>query len=163
MEVSDLVQKRSNISLMFWKSITTFFGAGYFPYAPGTAGSLVALLPAMYILLFITHPNLWLLVLILVFGILGVIGSFKLEIIWGKDPQKVVVDEAVGMWISLLFIPPSWFLVLLAFALFRFFDIFKPLGINKTQKLAGGYGVMTDDILAGIVTNLILQAISKMV
>ncbi len=147
---------------LFWKIITTFGGAGYSPFAPGTAGSLVALIPLFVINEFSVKVDYWILSLIVIFTILGIIGSFKVEKEWGKDPQKIVVDEAVGMWISIYLLPFRWYFILPAFLLFRFFDIFKPLGIEKSQRLPGGYGVMGDDILAGIATNLILQAILVM-
>ncbi len=146
----------------FWKLITTFFRAGYFPVAPGTAGSILALIPAIFIMVYAHYPYIWLSVLILIFTILGVVGSTIMERHWCKDPQQIVVDEAVGMWISILFIPFRWYLVVASFVLFRFFDIFKPLGLRKVQNLKGGYGVMADDILAGILTNVIIQIVLVM-
>jgi len=73
-----------------------------------------------------------------------------------KDPSEVVIDEVAGMWISLLFIPKNIFLFTLAFVLFRLFDIFKPWVINKVQDMKGGFGIMLDDILAGIFTRIII-------
>ena len=99
----------------------------------------------------------------LVFTVLGIIGSNKLQQKWGKDPSRIVVDEMVGMWISLLWVGSGWIPLLSAFVLFRFFDIVKPLGIHKTEQLPGGIGVMTDDILAGIYTNLILQVTFRII
>lgn len=77
--------------------------------------------------------------------------------IWGEDPSRVVVDEMVGVWIPLLAAPAGnlWY-ALAAFALFRLFDIFKPLGIRKMEYLKGGVGVMMDDILAGIYSLILL-------
>ena len=79
------------------------------------------------------------------------------EPIWGEDPSRVVVDEMVGVWIPLLAAPAGnlWY-ALAAFALFRLFDIFKPLGIRKMEYLKGGVGVMMDDILAGIYSLILL-------
>lgn len=70
---------------------------------------------------------------------------------WGEDPSRVVVDEMVGVWITLLAAPAGhvWY-GLAAFVLFRFFDILKPLGIRRMEKLPGGVGVMMDDVLAGV-------------
>ena len=90
----------------------------------------------------------------------GIWSADKLESEWGKDPSKVVVDEMVGVWIALLAVPVGnvWY-ILFAFLLFRFFDIFKPLGIRKMEQLEGGIGVMADDILAGIYSFLLLMGV----
>lgn len=75
----------------------------------------------------------------------------------GEDPSKVVVDEMVGVWIPLLAVDAEhWYYALVAFALFRLFDIFKPLGIRKMEDFKGGVGVMMDDVLAGIYSLLVL-------
>ena len=91
--------------------------------------------------------------------VLGIIATDKLEDEWGKDPSKVVLDEVIGVWIAMMFVPFSFFNVLLAFGLFRYFDIAKPLGIRKLEALNGGLGVMADDMLAGIYSNITLQII----
>ena len=98
--------------------------------------------------------------LIVLFTAAGIWSADKLESEWGKDPSKVVVDEMVGVWIALLAVPVGnvWY-ILFAFLLFRFFDIFKPLGIRKMEQLEGGIGVMADDILAGIYSFLLLMGV----
>lgn len=141
----------------YWKAIVTFGGLGYSPFAPGTIGALGALIPAILIIRFASYPYFWLLLLIVLSIILGIIGADKLEEEWGNDPQKIVIDEAAGMWISLLWVGTHWITILVAFILFRFFDIVKPLGIRKAEELRGGIGVMADDIIAGIYSNLIIQ------
>jgi phosphatidylglycerophosphatase A len=146
-----------------WKIFVSGFGLGLFPFAPGTMGAIGALVSAFLILVYAPFPYLILGSLSLVFTILGVIGSNKLQIQWGKDPSRIVVDEMVGMWISLLWVGSGWIPLTLAFLLFRFFDIVKPLGILKTEQLAGGIGVMADDILAGIYTNLVLQVALRII
>jgi len=143
--------------LLIWKLVASGFGLGYSSIAPGTMGALGALVPAILILKFAPAANYWLLSLVLIFTILGVIGANKLRYLWGKDPSKIVVDEMVGMWISLLWVGSNWATIVAAFILFRFFDIVKPFGIRRSEQLSGGQGVMVDDILAGIYTNLILQ------
>ena len=80
------------------------------------------------------------------------------EPIWGKDHGRVVIDEVAGMCISLLFVPVTIGYVLAGLILFRFFDIAKPLFIRKLELLPGGWGVMMDDILAGVYTNILLHA-----
>ena len=92
-----------------------------------------------------------------IFTIAGIRSANAVEPIWGEDPSRVVVDEMVGVWIPLLAAPAGnlWY-ALAAFALFRLFDIFKPLGIRKMEYLKGGVGVMMDDILAGIYSLILL-------
>jgi phosphatidylglycerophosphatase A len=127
--------------------IATAFGAGYAPLAPGTAGSILCLLIVYF---FSPVPFLaYLLVLVLLF-FLGVYSSSRVEKDLGHDPSIVVVDEVVGMGISLLFLPPNFWLFFMAFLLFRVFDILKPPPINLSQKLPGGWGVMMDDLIAGL-------------
>ena len=75
----------------------------------------------------------------------------------GQDPSQVVVDEMVGFWIALFALPRSLILVAIGFFLFRFFDIWKPFPIRRTERLREGWGIMVDDALAGIYTNVLLQ------
>lgn len=88
----------------------------------------------------------------------GVWSSSIVEPIWGKDPARVVIDEVAGMAISLLFLPVNVKCLLLGLVLFRFFDILKPLYIRKMESLPSGWGIMADDILAGLYTNIILRS-----
>ena len=90
---------------------------------------------------------------------LGTWSADKVEEKWGKDSSKVVIDEVAGMCITLLLVPIKWQYVLVGLALFRFFDIAKPLYIRRMEKLNGGWGVMMDDVLAGIYANIVLQLI----
>lgn len=147
---------------LFHIIIASGFGSGFSPFAPGTAGALVAVI--IWTVLFYVIPSNILLVvtslLIVLFTAAGIWSADKLESEWGKDPSKVVVDEMVGVWIALLAVPVGnvWY-ILFAFLLFRFFDIFKPLGIRKMEQLEGGIGVMADDILAGIYSFLLLMGV----
>jgi phosphatidylglycerophosphatase A len=75
----------------------------------------------------------------------------------GKDSYRVVIDEVAGMWVSLLFVPITTPTLVAGLVLFRFFDITKPLYIRRMEKLPGGVGVMMDDVLAGVYTNILLQ------
>lgn len=135
------------------KIIATGFGAGYWPWGPGTAGALVATL--MWMGLSLLLPVMWVLpvtvILVLLFYVMGVWATNCLEPCWGEDPSRVVVDEMVGVWISLLAAPAlSVPYALAAFVLFRFFDIVKPFGVRHMESLKGGVGVMMDDVLAGM-------------
>ena len=79
-----------------------------------------------------------------------------------NDPRQVVIDEVSGMMVGLLFLPVGWGIYLLAFLLFRFLDIFKPSLIRRVQDLPGSVGIMMDDLLAGLVTNLILRILLRL-
>lgn len=140
----------------------TVLGAGYSPFAPGTMGALVGIL--ILFLIKWQQPDLqyftWgLLLATIIFTLLGVWSTNELESEWGKDPSKVVVDELIGVWIAVLWIPVETQWLILGFILFRFFDIAKPLGIRKLESIKGGWGVMLDDVGAGIYANIVLQII----
>lgn len=138
---------------LFHVIVGTGFGTGYSPFAPGTAGAALALL-VWFAVGFLVSFNTHLFVtvgLIAVFMILGVWSGNVLEKFWGDDPSKVVVDEMVGVWISLLAVPSGDYIYpFIAFLLFRLFDIFKPLGVRKMERFGGGLGIMMDDVLAGV-------------
>ena len=144
--------------------IATGFGFGHFPYGPGTMGALLAIL-VWFPLAALTSYSTWLIVttlLIVVFTFLGAWSSTVAERYWGEDPSRVVIDEVVGQWITLLAIPAvcSWWHVLVAFILFRFFDIVKPLGVRQMENFRSGWGIMADDILAGIYGAIVLYLIT---
>jgi len=147
---------------IIYKTLATFFGAGYAPLAPGTVGALFGAI-GVYIWQYLDPsltmygwPLVW--VTLLTFFI-GVYCTDQLAPEWGKDPSKVVIDEAIGIWISIFFIPVSLYYLLAGFVLFRIFDIWKPLGIRKLEAIKGGWGVMLDDVGAGIYANIVLQLI----
>lgn len=150
---------------LFHIVIATGFGSGYFPKAPGTAGAVLATLLWFGLSLLLTSYHLLVVtaLLIVLFTILGVWSSGIMEVHWGKDPSKVVVDEMVGVWIPLLIVNTEnkYYVcyMLAALLLFRLFDIFKPLGIRKMEVIKGGWGIMLDDILAGFYSLLILLII----
>ena len=137
--------------------LATGMGLGFSPLAPGTVGALGGCIIACLLRQYTTSHVFILAFLIILFFFLGVHSSNKLEKDWGKDPSKVVIDEVVGMWISMLMIPSGWIYTIAAFVLFRFFDIYKPFFIRKMEKLKGGWGIMIDDVLAGIYANVIIQ------
>ncbi len=88
--------------------------------------------------------------------VIGTVAANKLEPVWGEDPSRVVIDEMIGVWIPLLACEWISWHVALAFVLFRFFDILKPLGIRALDRRHGGFWVMADDILAGIYSLVII-------
>lgn len=87
----------------------------------------------------------------------GTLAAHRVEAHWGKDNYRVVIDEVAGMWLGVLLVPVTGPRLLVGLVLFRFFDIVKPLFIKKMEQLPGGVGVMMDDVLAGLYTNLLLQ------
>ena len=140
-----------------WKILASFFGTGYFPVAPGTFASVIAIL----ILWFIPYSHVLWAILIIGITLLGILVSQKAEFYWGKDPSKIVIDEVIGCIISVIFLPKSILLYAGAFLAFRFFDIFK-LEPAKTveKKFHGGTGVMFDDIVAGIYAAILVNLIN---
>ncbi len=144
--------------------IATSCGFGRFPFAPGTMGAIFGILVWLPLFLMCNYTSMMYITigLIIVFTVLGVWSAGVAEKYWGEDPSRVVMDETVGMWITLLTIPPHghWLYIVAAFILFRFFDIVKPLGVRKMENLKGGYGIMGDDILAGMYGALIIYAFS---
>lgn len=143
-------------------AIGTGFGAGYWPWGAGTAGALLATLIWIALSYMFTPLCLLILTTILVvaFTALGVWATNRLEPHWGEDPSRVVVDEMVGAWIALLVAKPFvWWHAWAAFTLFRFFDMAKPLGIRRMESIPGGWGVMMDDVLAGVYSAMVLFVI----
>ena len=140
-----------------WRFVATFFYLGKLPFAPGSWGSLGALL--LWLLLPLTF-SVHLFSLIILF-VLGVYSSNKIaKYLDTNDPSEVVIDEVVGMGISLFMLPHSFGLYLLAFILFRIFDIIKPLFIYRIQNLSGGWGIMLDDVLGGLFTFALVNGIA---
>ena len=140
-----------------WRFVATFFYLGKLPFAPGSCGSLGALLLWFFLpLTFSVHLSF----LIFLF-VLGVYSSNKMaKYLDDDDPSEVVIDEVVGMGISLFMLPHSFGLYLLAFILFRIFDIYKPLFIYRIQNLSGGWGIMLDDVIAGLFTFALVNGIT---
>jgi len=140
--------------------ISTGAFSGYFPVAPGTAGSLVGAL-IVWKLQNVSAALLFILSAALLF--LGVwAGSKTAKILKQADPSKVVIDEIVGMMITMIGIPVTGFTLGLGFLLFRFLDVWKPFPANYFDKrLKNGWGIMLDDVVAGIYGNIILQLVMR--
>lgn len=138
--------------------LATFFGAGKFPKAPGTMGTL-ATIPLWYFMAKLSVLPYMLIVIVL--AVMGILIAQAYEAIVQKhDSKEIVIDEVVGFLITMTWLPVTWQSVVLGFILFRFFDIVKPPPIRQLdQKVKGGTGVMIDDIAAGVICNLILQII----
>lgn len=148
----------------FKKGIALFIAegaySGRFPFAPGTAGSLVAVL--LYLLLKRLPLAGYLVVCLLVTGI-AIWASDEAEKALGeKDPHRVVIDEIAGYLISMILLPSTWGYIIGAFLLFRIFDVIKPYPLHRLQSLPGGWGIVVDDVGAGIYTNIVLQIVLRL-
>lgn len=129
-------------------TVCTGLGLGYSPIAPGTVGTLLGIPLAWYF-----ADQLW---IILAIAALGIWASHRGEEYFGcKDSQKIVIDEIAGYMVAMFALPH--YMIIPAFILFRIFDIAKPGFIKKVQHWPGGWGVMADDLLAGLFANIILH------
>ena len=140
--------------------IATALGAGLSPKAPGTAGSLVALLPWWFLLRGLS-PGVYLAVLVAGF-LLGVWACDVSDRRLGMHDQGALVwDEVIGMWITLVAAPLQWWWMIIGFALFRLFDIWKPWPVSwADRRVHGGLGVMLDDVAAGVYALIVLQLVA---
>ncbi len=132
--------------------LSTCFGIGYFPLAPGTVTSIVAVLGYYYFP--VLHNPLLLLSLVLLCSGAGIWAGGVMEEHYGEDPSIVTIDELAGQWLALVFLPEGLVPLALSLLLFRFFDIAKPGPVDAAQRLPGGWGIMVDDLLAGLFANL---------
>ena len=142
------------------KIISTGFGLGYSPIAPGTAGSLLGVV----LFLLLGHLSIYYALCTLIVVAIGFLVSGRAEEIFNqKDCSKIVIDEVAGMCITFVALPPNLWIVLLGFVLFRFFDIFKFGPAKKMESIKGGAGVMLDDIVSGIYASIVLQIVFRLV
>jgi phosphatidylglycerophosphatase A len=142
----------------FFLFLATGFGVGYSPVAPGTLGTLIAI-PVYYFLSEIPSPLYE--ITLIGFFFLSVWISENAERLFGKkDDPRIVIDEIMGFLITMLWVPKTLPFVIMGFFLFRFFDILKPFPIRRLEKrLRGGFGVVLDDVAAGVYANIVLQFI----
>lgn len=138
------------------------FGSGLAPKAPGTFGTLAAI-PVFYLMQ--SLPMASYLLLTVIFFFLGIWFCQKtVDWLQQDDPSAIVWDEIVGFLITMIAAPSGWLWILLGFVLFRVFDILKPWPVSLADKrLHGGFGVMLDDVIAGLYALLILQLIAYFV
>jgi phosphatidylglycerophosphatase A len=141
-----------NKSILF---ISSVFGLGYIKFAPGTFGSLAGVL--LWVLFIPQNISVQIYCLLAITAVSIIFSMFAEEIYGEKDDGRIVIDEVAGIWFSVAFLPKTFIFMFLGFLLFRIFDIKKPFIINKMQTLDGGLGITADDVLAGIIVNIILQ------
>ena len=141
----------------FTKYFATLFGIGFITLAPGAFGSLFAIL-IWYVFIDLFSIFYFIVLLLIVLSVSFYLTDIYLDNYKKKDPSEVIVDEFLGQSIPLLFIVNfNIYEVLIAFVTFRFFDIYKIYPINKIEDLRGSYGVILDDIVAGIYSLIILM------
>ncbi len=156
-------------------------GVGYIKLAPGTWGSLVGV--GLYLLWRFVGLAIWQFELahgwqaeqleawrveanilaVLLTSIIGIWAADRACVLLNKkDPQQVVIDEVAGQFIALMFIPfnAAWWMILAGFVLFRLFDIWKPYPIDGMQELPGGFGVVVDDLVAGVYAAIVMSLIA---
>ncbi len=137
-------------------TIATFFGVGHFPFASGTVATAAAI--PVYLAGWMAGGHPAVLALALFFSVTGVLASSALESVLGyHDPSEAVVDEVAGFLITMLWIDPTVMTCLAGFAVFRALDILKPWPASRLEKLPAGWGIMADDIVCGIIGNLLLH------
>jgi phosphatidylglycerophosphatase A len=136
--------------------LATVAYCGYFPVAPGTVGSAAGLV--VYLVVWWTRSPVVEIALIAATFVVGAWAATHAERFFGGiDPGPVVIDEVLGMLLTLAFIPAGWTAMLAGFVLFRVFDVIKPYPANRLEQLHGGFGIMADDAMAGIYANLSLR------
>lgn len=139
--------------------LATGFGAGYSPIAPGTLGTLLAV-PIYYFLSEMSSP-LYELTLITFFFLSSWVSGQAQQYFGKMDDQRIVIDEMMGFFFTMFWVPKTPLFILLGFILFRFFDIVKPPPIRLLERVRGGYGVVLDDVLAGVYANLLLHLFGR--
>ncbi len=128
--------------------LSTWFGSGLFPFASGTIGTLAAVPLILVLDNFGIRSNVYTL---LVAVAIAVWTSDRTQNVLGKkDPSEVVIDEVAGFLLTMALLPQTWLALCLGFILFRVFDVLKPFPIKHLEKLKGGFGIVFDDLLAGL-------------
>ena len=135
--------------------IATAGGIGFLRKGAGTAAAVVFCIAWYFIPIGYVYQALLLVALLAA----GTWSATRMETVWEHDSNRIVIDEVLGMMITLAFLPNDALYIITGCVLFRFFDIVKPLGIRKAELLPRGIGVMADDVLAGIYAHLILRAV----
>ncbi|MCK9230448.1 MAG: phosphatidylglycerophosphatase A [Syntrophales bacterium] len=154
--------KRDPMGVTFIKIAATGLGVGMSPVAPGTLGTIVGI-PLYLVFSVLPPPLCFLCVLVFIFFAVHVSAEAE-RLFRERDSSKIVIDEIAGYLVVMMFVPPSVFTVVAGFLLFRFFDILKPFPIRIIEKrLPGGFGVVGDDVAAGIYGAVILNILIRLI
>ncbi|MDE2814012.1 MAG: phosphatidylglycerophosphatase A [Gemmatimonadota bacterium] len=137
--------------------MATLFFVGYAPWAPGTAGT--AFVALLYWLFFPPLGMLEWLGVLLVASAIGVYSAGRAAPEWGEDPGQVVIDEGVGFLFAVAFLPASAGTVIAGFFVFRVFDIVKPPPARQLEALPRGWGIVADDVIAGLYSNVVIRLV----
>jgi phosphatidylglycerophosphatase A len=157
MSTSPAAVPRSSLVASAATALATGFGSGYSPFAPGTAGSAVGLL-----LFWPLHalPVAYQLAACVLLFFLGVAAAtHTADRVGIEDPGIVVVDEIIGMWLTLVLLPFTPFTAAVGFLLFRVMDVVKPYPARQLEGLPKGWGIMADDVMAGVYAQLLLRVV----
>lgn len=154
-QISQVRDQKQAIKDRAFIVIASLFYTGYLPFAPGTFGTFIALI---FLMFFRIEGIVFYSFLFFIF-LVGVFVSDKAEQILGeRDSRHIVIDEFAGYMVSMAGVLPHWKKLLIAFVLFRFFDILKPFPIRSIERrLNGGLAIMLDDIIAGLYSNILLR------
>ncbi|MGZ3742218.1 MAG: phosphatidylglycerophosphatase A family protein [Pseudobdellovibrionaceae bacterium] len=142
----------------FLKNLATFFGIGFFPKGPGTAGTLATI--PLVMILFWAGPLVYMTFVIILLPLAILAAQVYEDDKGGHDHKEIVIDEVLGFLITMTWLPMTWKSMLAGFLLFRGLDILKPFPIGYLdRKIPGGFGVVIDDVVAGIIASIVLQYI----
>lgn len=157
--VAPVPRSPSDAIAVAWASC---FGAGYFPVASGTFGTLVAL-PFAYLLTLLPSKALWALV-VAVYVAITVWAAHRAGKHYGvADARQIVADEWAGFFVAVAFLPWNWKVAVAGFFVFRFFDVFKPWPANFfDRRLKNGFGVTFDDVAAGLWTRAVMEVLARL-
>ncbi|NIQ39818.1 MAG: phosphatidylglycerophosphatase A [Proteobacteria bacterium] len=135
--------------------LSTGLYSGFSPIAPGTAGTIVAV--PLFLVLSRLPVISYVITVVAFFFFSSWLSGTAEAIFRQKDSQRIVIDEMFGFLLAMSFMPPAPLYVVVGFFLFRFFDIAKPFPARRLERLSGGYGVVADDLVAGVYTGLVLH------
>lgn len=141
--------------------LSTWFGAGLAPKAPGTAGTLASLPLVLIVKCFGSFYEALVLFALVFLAIWAADRSYRL--LGRDDPPEVVIDEVAGYLLALFLLPASWLTLSLGFFLFRLFDIWKPFPIKRLEAIKGGAGIVLDDLVAGLYANLLIRVVLQLI
>ena len=140
--------QKSNLLGKWALALSTCFGIGLIPKAPGTMGTLAAVPVIFWLDRFGTIVEAFALLGLCAIGIWS--SGLSVNILKKEDPPTIVIDEVAGFFLTMFLLPLQWFGIICGFVLFRLFDIFKPYPIRQAEKIGGGLGIVADDLIAGI-------------